>query len=554
MGGLLSPAIFQDAQQYATGQAPSDPMNQAGSEKKLHLDVFPSFECYLDEEAEGEGDSLWFIHERAYDVARLKKLFPDLAEEIHPAQRVSGDISRYYAGAYSKLTSGEFGAGGFFSGSADGAPKRRANVGRIWVDPCPNYPKGLYAVIINDDILASAGPLPYSDPTTKLPFRNIVQFRTKRRIGSVHGRSPMDDVISKQIQRNRLESFVELIIYRMAAPHWLKPDGCGIDEITGDPGTTYTYNKVLAGQNIVLKPEQVPGIPPSGAVLKWLEMLDNDIEMIIGITKVLIGQLPPGTPAAKALEILLDRARARHGDVFFEWNTRWAEAMDMMLKMVRQAKPARLFKSAKRPYGGYDIRTFTDPDFDQELMIAAETEQPAPARSTAAEFSILNELTQAGLFKAPLPIQYAIAKKFGMEYLIASIDSDKEYIARENFDFIRQGTVPIVQTFDNHPMHFEDHRIFAQSEEFLLLKQGNPQQAQEFLDHISAHQNAMAEQEAQKDKPPPPKLNLALAGKTTTQEIERIAGIPPGPQGAAPDAPQPAQGGQGKPLPTMGHP
>lgn len=492
--GGLSPDILQQATDFASGLG--EMREEFPGVPRLHLDVFPTFECYMDESADDLEDSLWFINDRAHEVAKLKRLFKEIADQIKPVNRVSGDISRYYSGSFSQLTSGEFGSGGFFSSAVDTSRKNRANVGRLWVDPCPNYPQGLYAIIINDDLVARKGPLQFKDPKTKVHFKNIVHFRTKRRVGSIHGRSPMDDVIAKQIQRNRLESFIELIIYRMASPHWLKPDGCGIDEISGEPGLTYTYNKVVVGQGVVLKPEQIPGIPPAPTILRWMDKLDADIELILGVTKVLLGQLPPGTPAAKALEILLDRARARHGDVFYEWNSRWSDAIDMLLKIVRQTKPVQLFKTVKRPYGGYDVRIFLDQEFDQDIEIIPETEQPAPPRSTAAEIGLLKELTEGGLFQAPPPLQYAIAKKFGMEYLLKSLDSDKEYIAREHYLLTHEGVVPVVQTFDTHPMHVEDHRVFSQSEEFLEWKKLNPQKAQQFLEHISAHQFAVAQAQA----------------------------------------------------------
>lgn len=490
---LIQSALGDDK---GPGETPSVP--------KLAVDIASAFECYMDESADSLEDSSFFIREKSYDLSVLKTVFPDFAKEISPASKISGDVSKFFAGSLSRLTSGEFGSSGYFVAS-DQNNTSRGNLEQYWKDPCKNYPKGIYAMIVNGETVVHKGPLPFYDTYGK-HYKNVLQIRAKKRTKNVHGRTPLDDAIPKQIQRNKLESFVELIIFRMAAPHWLLPKDCGVQNLSGDPGTSITYNRVSASQTGILKPEMVSGISPPPIVIQWLQKIDEDCEYILGITKALMGQLPPGLPAARALDMLMQRSRDRHGDVFSEWNAKWAECVNMMLKIVRQTKPVDLFNTVKRTYGGFMVRQFKEADYDLNLDIVPETEQPAPSRSTAAEMQLIEEFQTSGLFQAPPNLQYEVFSRYGFDFLVKGLKSDKEYASRENYELIKDSKVPMIKPFDNHPVHFEDHRIFYQSDEYQEWEKMNPELAQGFVEHIQAHQQLMMQAEQAKAQMQQPQL------------------------------------------------
>ena len=355
-------------------------------------------------------------------------------------------------------------------------------------------------------MLVKKGPLPYKDELDK-PYKNVIQIRAKQRTKNCHGRTPMDDAIPKQVQRNKLESFIELAIYRMAAPHWLLPKDCGIEGISGEPGSSLIYNRVAASQNAVLKPEMVAGVPPQPVVIQWLEKIDKDTAYILGITDALLGEIPSGLPAARALELAMQRSKERHGDIFYAWSAGWAECLNMLLKIVRQIKPMDLYNTVREDYGGFKLRVFNEGDYELNLDIIPETQQPAPPRSTASEMNLIEDFGKLGLFNMPPNIQYEIFSRFGLSYLNKVLESDKDYIAREHYYLVNDKVVPIVKTFDNHPLHIEDHRVFLQSDQYAEWAKANPQLAEDFEAHISAHQQAMAAaqaQQAQATNPPPP--------------------------------------------------
>lgn len=467
---------------------------------KLSIDVASTFECYVDEDADSLDDSLFFAREKSYDVSILKELYPDKEDKIVSTQNLAGDISRYFAGTLQRLTSGEWGQSGYFV-SSDQTGSKRANMTEFWHDPCKNYPEGIYAIMVNDNVIVHKGPLQFSD-NGKFK-KNIVHIRCKKRTKNIHGRTPLDDAIPKQIQRNRMESFIELIIYRMAAPHWLLPKDCGIESISGEPGTSMVYNRVSASQTSVLKPEMIQGIPPAPVLISWLDKIDRDCEDILGITPALLGEMPAGTPAARLVELLMQRSKERHGDVFAEWNSKWAECINMLLKIVRVAKPVDLFNVTKRTFGGFAIKQFQEGDYDLNIDIVPETEQPAPPRSTAAEMQIVEDLAAKGVFQMPQPLLYEIMNRFGFDYLIKPLKSDKEYISREHYELTKNNVPPIMKVFDNHPMHFEDHRVFRQSDEYSEWAKNFKDQAASFEQHILAHQDQMHQQQAPQGPPGP---------------------------------------------------
>ena len=505
-GGQLAPSTTIESPETPEQEAlPPENLETAEEEQAEHLpgmpelklDVASAFECYMDEDADSLEDSAFFVHEKSFDVGVLKGMFPDKAEDIKPSSTISGDISKFFAGSLKRLTSGEFGSSGYFIQNGQNN-STRANYLRYWHDPCPNYPKGIYLIMVND-VIVHRDHLPYQENGKY--YKNIVHIRAKRRAENIHGRSPMDDAIPKQTQRNKLESFIELCIYRMAAPHWLIPKDCGVNGFSGEPGTKIEYSRVSASQTSIMKPEMISGAPIQPVVLQFLGKIDEDTEYILGITKALMGQLPPGTPAARALELLMQRSRERHGDVFFEWNGGWASCINMLVKIVRQVKPIDLFTATKKTYGGFSLRVFEEGDYDLNLDIVPETEQPSPARSTAGELELLQDFVTAGVFQMPPPQQYEIFKRFNLTYLNKNLESDKEYVAREQYYLLNENQVPIVKTFDNHPLHYEDHRMFIQTEEYQEWAKAHPQQAQEFEQHVMAHQYTMAQLQAPQGQP-----------------------------------------------------
>ena len=472
-----------------------NPEPQTPQIPKLVVEVASTFECYMDEESDSMEESSFFLRERSYDVGKLKERYSNFADKIAPSQQISGDISRYYAGSLTRLTSGEFGNSGYFI--SDGTRgNNRANLIEFWLDPCKNYPEGIYALVVNDNVVVHKGPLPYHDEEGK-KFKNVIQIRAKQRTKNCHGRTPMDDAIPKQIQRNKLESFIELAIYRMASPHWLLPKDCGVSALSGEPGTSIFYNRVSASQNSVLKPEMIAGVAPHPIVVDWLRQIDRDTQSLLGITEALLGEIPSGLPAARALEMAMQRSKERHGDIFFEWSSKWADCLNMLLKIVKQTKPVDLYHTVKEDCGGFKLRVFEEGDYDLNLNIIAETQQPAPPRSTASEISLIEEFGKMGIFQMPPNVQYELLNRFGLDYLNKSMESDKDYIAREHYFLINDNVEPIVQTFDNHPLHIEDHRIFRQSDKYSEWAKANPQLAQEFDQHIMAHQNMQAQLQAQ---------------------------------------------------------
>lgn len=503
---------------------PDSPLEEIGEPEapalpempRLVVDVASEFECYIDENADTFEDSPHFARQKSYELSILKSMYPKFADRLKAQQKTAGNISQYYAGSLSRLTSGEFGGSGYFMASYQ-QDANRANLTEFWHDPCKNYPNGIYAIMINDDVIVEKGPLHYKDENGA--FKNVIYIPAKRRTKNVHGRTPLDDAIPKQTQRNKLESFIELIIYRMAAPHWLLPKDSGIESISGEPGSSIAYNRTSASQNAVVRPEMVAGVPPHPVIMEWLRKIDEDTEYILGITKAFLGQMPPNTPAARALELLMQRSRERHGDIFWEWNAGFAKCMNMLLKIVKQVKPIDLFKSIEKNYGGFGIKQFTEEDFNIDLEIVPETEQPAPPRSTAGEIELISEFVTKGVFQMDPARQYQICNRYGLKFLVEDLASDKDYIARENYEFLYEGKVPIVQPFHNHALHFNDQRLFLQTEEFQQLQKQNPQLAQQYIEHVMAHQNTMMQLQAAQQPPP----QQGVPGQAA-----------PPPQGAAP--------------------
>jgi hypothetical protein len=510
-----------DAQQLLPkdGEAPAEAMP---SIPRLVLDYAPPMQVYVDEEADNFSESPHFIWERSFNTAALKSAFPALKNKIHPGRNRSGDLSKFFAGAMKNLSSGPFGLTGYFASSGqDGT--YRTDFGEMWMDPTLNYPRGVYMMVIGEDLIAHASELPYSDEEGN-PYKNVIHMPCKARVGTLHGRTPLDDIIPKQVERNKLESFIHLIIYRMAAPNFVVPSGVNMEGFDGSPGQKIVVPETLVSGNTA-RVEILRGSEPGASLFKRLSDIDRECEYVLGITQALLGEIPSGLPAARALELALQRSKERHGDVFSAWSRGWAEVLNMALKIVREVRPMDLFKSITDDFGGITTKRFFDKDFDMDLELVPESQQPAPARSTASEMELLNEFIKGGVFQAEPNLQYQILNRYGMDWLTSKLKSDKEYISREHF-LLMQGQAPIFSQFDNHPLHYPDHIEFRQTEKYLELAQKAPQLAQEFEMHIQQHeqaiQQAQAAQAAQQHPPEPPQTKTI---QTDEQKVGENGGL-----------------------------
>ena len=304
----LAPELMNappEVQQAAMGLMQSaEPVLKNG---KLYTDVLSPYEVYVDQTVENFDDQqkVLIINRRSKEYVKL--MWGQDVEDFDEDSKLNYLESLGYICPDAYTT-----------GYVHGRQKaRRAIVKRLFMKPSDKYPEGLYVVACGDKVLEK-GTLPKTKegepfiPISHIPFDKVP--------GAAFGRTPMDDIIPKQIQRNKIESMMELIIFRMASPIWLIPNGTVMHGMSGEPGSTVEYS--LVGDKAA-KPDRIPGEQIPSSIPMAIEKIDRDIEDLASTFEALKGQLPAaGTPNV-AIENLIEQGLTRFGPALRNMGEGW---------------------------------------------------------------------------------------------------------------------------------------------------------------------------------------------------------------------------------------
>lgn len=292
-GGPLTPAADPDGA----------PMGDEYPRGAIQLDPCSPFEIRGDHRVRNIGEWQWFVRQRRYDVAWGKEKWPDFKDQIKPDNGGSDDLGQYYLDVISNITSG-FGVSTGMVTSGDPSSKNpKFTAYEFYKLPCKKYPQGLKMVRLGQDnhAVPEIGPLTtmYGAGVKKGQYwLPLIHWGYEIVPGRFWRRTPLDDVVPLQLFRNTVEANIRLSVQRMGNALWLLPKGCGVDNLTGEPGQTIQYNPIAVGGTTPVKPERIPAeLNNLAGLIGTLHMIDDAIEHVSGAT-LQGGQTPPGVTAA----------------------------------------------------------------------------------------------------------------------------------------------------------------------------------------------------------------------------------------------------------------
>lgn len=501
---------------------------------RLDLEVFSPFEVFMDLEAQSMRHVNRLLARRRYPVDLMRRRFNDYTIEPDGNSNAGGTIGLNLLRAIAYASGVAMFGTGIASGRSLG-DDQNVTVDRLWLRPCTDFPQGLVAIYANDKLLnekdVSEG-IPYHrrDGTTLWPWHLKVFDRVP---GRLFGRSPMEDLTQKQEQRNKLESLIQLIITRMASPHWLIPNGSGITEITGEPGQEIKYNAF----DPRLKPELVFGAGPATSIMAWLEKIDKDMEEIAGVYEVLRGSAPPGVTAGTALRLLLERANTRFTPVLLRSEDVDEEIYSDLLCIFQEYGTEERINRIQGPGNTWEVQRFSNADIKGNVDIVVEAGSTVP-KSTVGEQAVIQDLVGMQVIIPTEPnTQYKILEKFGSTNLLGDVDLNIRAAQRENWGFINEQKVPEMNPIiDLHPAHLKVHMEYALSSDYALLDE---QLRGAWENHIVEHKIAMM-------PPPMPVGPPPVNGKGAPAKAAGPVGAPANPsmppQQEAAEPPMPGEG------------
>ena len=422
----------------------------------------------------------------------LRQTYGKLADGV--VADVERSTGQFFLNSLANVTASGAGAGTHGqSRLEDNDKKGQVTLYKLYIKTCEEYPEGILIVMTGDQhILEKKTPYPFRFTHTKRPFYPLIHVRYDDVPGRFWAKTPIDDLVPKQRQRNELESLFQTIMMRCANPVWLLPSGIQATPITGDPGIQVKYTP--AGG---MKPERLPGLDAPVTLVKFLEMIDNDFEEIANTFAVMKGKNPGSVRAASAIQMLLERGFGRYGSVFDNLEEAYEQWAVQALELWRQQAIFPRVQAVARTAGAWQFMEFLGSDLGEvDVRVEAGSTRP---KSQAGRQMLVQQALQWGILNPNDPEQrFKLGEELGMTHLLMGAEADIKVVAEENMTFMtwaktvkdsldseqndptvdpQQLVGLMIQTFpikgnpvlDHHPTHVVHHRRFALTEEFRSL-------------------------------------------------------------------------------------
>lgn len=457
----------------------------------LEFEVHSPFEAMIDF-TKPLHKSDYYQSAQSFTLDYIRATWPDKLSKISADQKGDNTGQQYLnAIAYSTELTG-------FGSSRGTETTENAIVTRTWHLPTPDFPEGLYAVECAG-IIAESGPL-YSYKVDSMGnksfFLPVTHYKYQEVPGRVWAKTPCDDLVPKQIQRNELESLIQLIIMRGIYNAILLGPGTNISTLSGEAGQIIKYSG--------MEPKVVNSASVPAAVFEWLTKIDSEFEELAGTFDVIKGKNPTGVEAGVALQLLSDRAMSRFGPVFDNYDEshrQWADHALSLFKLYADTERINVIEGKK---GSYKVDKFSKADLTGSVNIKTESTKARPQSQLMQQLAV-QQLEQMGIINPQLPTtRLKIAQLYGMGNLVEDMDDEQMYATSE-WEKIMQGIpAQVSMLIDNHEIHIAQHKKDARNSDFMSAPKEI--QAQGIL-HIMNHMQSMMQLQAALNPQPAPEQN-----------------------------------------------
>lgn len=478
--------------------AQGQPMGKEYPIGKMMSEIASPFEIHADLVSKNLDKSPYVYRARTYPLDYLKEKFPDFKDKIK-AEDGGIDTGMFYQTALAYVTNATSASPGNYGGSVgstDHVP--RATIYHLYVRPTSEVPEGAEALICSNVELWKSESTCHDEKGN--PFVPITHGRFNIVPGRLFGKTPADDMVFKQVQRNKIEALIQLSMERTANSTWLLPKGIGIQNISGEPGEKIHYNAFLNGA----KPERLPGAEIPGAVFRWVDALDKDIMDLGHIYDVLKGETPKGFPTLGGAQLLLERGFAGFRQALKSWGRAWTQSDRNRLNIWKEhAADERTFM-VLGPDKRWEAKKLSNESIKGRVTVYLEEASLAP-KSKAYQQVVTAELMQNGAIDISDPsTRTKVLHLFDVPEMVEGIDLDIKDAAKEKEEFLKTGRVRPRPGIDNDTVHAMEHIKDAKSDDFM----GWPPQLQQlWTQHIQYHNQRLAEAQQQQQSQDPHVLN-----------------------------------------------
>lgn len=329
-------------------------------------------------------------------------------------------------------------------------------------------PEGRETILLDDDLILSDGPIPYKN----FP---IVRLAPEEQDFNQMGYTVAFDILAIQEALTALYSCVTTNQSTFSVQSILIPRGFNIsvDSLAGglnlieyDPG---------AG-----KPEPINLTMTAPEVFNFINKLEGLMQILVGISDVNRGLVPPNIKSGNALALLASQA--------IEFNSGLQSSYISLLEKVGTAMIYVLKDFAKVPrittisgkYNQSYLREFKGEDLELVNRVQVDVANPL-TKTLAGKIQLADSMVERGWVKNPQ--QYEMVLETGNLDFLDEADIKELYQMRSENEIMMFGQKPIAIITDNHVNHIMEHKAVLASPE----SRQDPNVVQAVVSHLMEH-------------------------------------------------------------------
>jgi len=357
----------------------------------------------------------------------------------------------------------------------------------LYLQPCSQYPKGLFVSAANGVILHKAD-YPYTT-------YNIEHFIDQEIPGSFWGKATMQDAIPLQVTWNEtLSDFVEFN-KTMARGKYLKPRGSKLSPITTEIGQVLEYEAVLGA-----KPEMLTFKGTPSSYMDILSLTRASLDDLFSQHEITRGTNKSDIRSGEMVSLL--REQDAHGGIptSASFEERFENLMKLVLKRIKDNYTSTRMLTLVGKQKQFEVFSFQGSDLRGCLDVFVKKQSSIADSRIARENAIMNRF-QAGLYGDPnnpeVKKQVMIMLDEAVVEDIYSGSSIEETLINWENRVLMQKELE-VNPYDDSFVHLNKHSLYLKTLEIQQMKLDNIEQYREiqirFMQHMQAHQEFADEQ------------------------------------------------------------
>jgi hypothetical protein len=333
-------------------------------------------------------------------------------------------------------------------------------------------PDGRETILVDDNIILSDGPLPYK-------YCPIYRLAPEEQDFNQFGYTVAFDILAIQEAVTALYSCVATNQSTFAVQSILIPRGFNIsvDSLTGglnlieyDPGMG--------------KPEPISLTMTAPEVFNFIKQLEQLMQILVGISDVNRGLVPPNIKSGNALALLASQA--------IEFNSGLQSSYVQLLEDVGSAIIYTLKDYAQTPriatisgkYNQSYLEEFKGEDLQLVNRVQVDVANPL-TKTLAGKVQLADSMVERGWIKNPQ--QYDMVMETGNLDYADEADIKELYQMRSENEIMMSGGKPIAIITDSHLQHIQEHKAVLASPE----SRKDPMIVKSVTEHLMEHINLL---------------------------------------------------------------